>query len=1021
MTILFIALAAAMLVGEVSRVHGQADILAVTSFRDCVQLDPTVQGKAVLGQQLDCSALTGESDPPPVTTLDLQITPGLTDGSTFDIDLSVVLNDEGGSSTTSQSPTQCTPTDPQTQLCRATQTAKMRIKTSKPVFAYDLDRFTSFEIPYCYASLVQFEQFQDSQLRSDSTATGRDRLGTAQFGCQSTAQYTASCGITSASPVAPSDAALTCMINQNTALKSMLYRMQQPYPKIDDSMPQNQFATYLPGRSKNFDGTDERIILDMGFGFGDVPISYPNNRLAECDFNDCQGNIYFPKISTEGDPDTACCDKSVTDFDTQGYCENRNNDIRVPALRPMPSAFGFGPVNLANAQSDDTALFTRNVSTTAKKVWKGETEEMTFVGCASPSCAANKDARRVIGTNENEAAKQFVESSSYQISRHLILPIEPGCSVYRVDVDARVIIDVEIEVTVQVPGANPGDPPVEKSETLSLNNFNVGESSSSLAKLIRARFENIESVNSLVGPSISGYVVVCGRDGADDNPGYIDMRELISGKRGVPVSEVPLTENPWPTIIETWNENAEVDSNTPPRTHFFPHPFDYVQPGVGRGKAGGSGLQDDFGQSFWYFVPDDVASKEWGTGCNQVGVKASFSSSVSNQDAMCRLPPHECVPGIGKFYAGGRKTSVPCTVSSMFMFTSGMQSEAQQQFIAEGSRFNFTLDQAKRFMPNDEFSTADPSSATLSSAPLYDSEQPNFWLSGPAPRLMYQPSGSQTLASTVTAELVVDFVGSFVQYEDEIALAKLVFPAGENGTVGCKTVQDTGNETIAVSVENLSQPGAGVASSYRVSLVCNETQSGLSVVAPVSGAFLVNDLPPGATSDELTFVVAQSGVNAQSGTCVMTLASATDVVLAPIMQIADIDCSIQLQAISPFPSGANGTAVLPMGDISCSQCDLSCKARNGGIWGDPCFLTIVIVSLCILGAVAATPIMFLIFWTRNRARTLDYTNRAAREVDERVENIKERAERSPDRDRRRTTLDRDTLDDETSVDAAEDD
>ena len=987
--------------------------MAVTSFRDCVRLDPTVQGKAVLGDQLDCSALVAGEDPPPVTTMDLRITPGLATGSSFDIDLSVVLNDVGAASTTSKSPVQCTPSTPSTQMCRATTTAKMQIRTSKPVFSYDLDRFTSFEVPYCYASLVQFEQFAADVVESNPSDQGQfHRFGEAGYPCHSSALLTSSCGITAKGASAPTDNSLSCMINQNTALKTMLERMQFPYP-INFNAANPNYVSYIPGQSRKVSDV-ETLLLDMGNGQQALPYSSAlGSQAAECARNECQGNLYTPK-PTPNNPDNTCCNGAGAPItpNKQGFCENRNIDVRVPALRPVPTAFGYGPKNLATA-SDDTTKFVRNETSTNVNLWNGEKDHMSAVGCASPRCAANTDFRRIYGVPSQETGS-LVVPMSFNASRSLMLPIAPTCSVYRVDVDARVIIDVEIDVTVSKPDPD-GGAPIETTETLSLNNFNVGESSSSLSKLIRARFENIESANSLIGPSISGFIVVCGRQGAANNPNFIDMRELISSARNIPLSEVKLTDNPWQEVIATWNENAKDSTganNSATRKHFFPHPFDYVQPGVGRGKETGAGLSDDFAQSFWYFVPQDLASKEFGNGCNQIGVRSSFSASVANQDSICKLPAHECVPGIGKFFAGGRKTSVPCTVASMFMYTSGMRDADIESELLPGSRFNFTLAQAKRFMPNDDFDvTSGTGTVTQSSSPLYDSEAPNFWLSGPAPRLMYQPSGQQTLSSTVTAEIVIDFVGKFVEYEETIAVGTIVFPEGQQ----CQTVQGQANETYSVAVENLSLPGVGVTTSYRVTMACNETQDGLYVIEPASGEFLVNNVAPGATSESVTFVIAQNGASAQKGTCLLSLWSATDVVLDPLMEQKEIFCGVQKEPISAFPQGANTTSFEPLGkQIPCKTCNLTCLARQGGLWSDPCFLTIIIVSGSILAAVPAVMIMFVVFRVRFKARTLAYTQNASKEVDERVSSLRDSMGDSLQDDKRSSPgVDREPMDEKS--------
>jgi hypothetical protein len=121
------------------QVLGQADVLAITSFRDCLSLDTSIQNQNLggVGVSLNCTALPNGVIPP-VTTLDLRIVPGLATGSTFNIDLTTVLSNTGGENSTSSSTLRCNTPNPGTQTCFATTSAQMTITTSKPVFAYDL-------------------------------------------------------------------------------------------------------------------------------------------------------------------------------------------------------------------------------------------------------------------------------------------------------------------------------------------------------------------------------------------------------------------------------------------------------------------------------------------------------------------------------------------------------------------------------------------------------------------------------------------------------------------------------------------------------------------------------------------------------------------------------------------------------------------------------------------------------------------------------------------------------------------
>lgn len=945
--------------------NAQLSVRSVSSFQKCVAADQSLPGAI----SLNCTTVDGSVQK--VTALQLSLTPGLSTGSAFTLDLSTVLDVVGdggvGSNTTSSDPTQCNPNAPSFQNCIATRTATMSVRTSRPVFTYSLRRITDFEVPYCYMSVTTFEDIVEN---FDATLAGGSPSGSATTAgnvpCYSSSDMSGSlnaCGGTTYDNMQNTDRAVMCALNTGHGISMResngraTNRYQRPFPFADSQVQQfrrrqvpgtsssEQRYLYLRGATERhpyvFTTSNQaaiapgeyRYYLDFDFYEGDE-----NN--TECAANRCQGNVYDVELHTNQRDYDLCC------YGNRSVCDSPNVDVRVPTLYPMPNPFGFGPHNLYEWWNSSESKYYRDpgIDHPLSTVWKSESRGYPSTLCAAPTCAANTDNRRVLYL-ESDKFKGLMIGTSYKNSKHTSLALPPTCAVYRVTPDPEVQMQVSITVNTQVAKG------VNRTQTVNINNFAAGGGSSSEELLVRARITNIQSVDSALGPSMDGYIVQCGRQRGDD---VMDMRELLMDDpvHG-DVNDIPITANPWDRVVKRFKEDVapilasitDDDDNDGPhvfdsthyaggeRKYFFPHPFDYVKAGTRGKNASYPGMGTDYGQTFWYFVPEDVAIREFGGSCNQVGMPASFAASPANRAEVCQNPAHECTPGIGRFANGGRKTSLPCTVSGLFNRASGAlpartraQGKVDRAFLSKNSIFDTTLEDAKMFMPGDTFARetdrrTNRAPGTGPSQRLYTPEKPNAWLADN--KLVFeQPGSKKAVSAAITADIQIEFVGSFVSYEDVVSKGEIVYSS--NST--CHMVSGD-SAVITAHVKNVASVTTGVATTYRLSMNCNTSATGLQVAAPDGGAYVVGPIGPEGESAPQLFTINQNGDAApQSDSfCTLVLSSETDVILDPVMDTQKITCTVQPPDAPPVfvPPNATDNPVTTAPCVrSCGMCHL---------------------------------------------------------------------------------------------------
>jgi len=1015
----------------------QLEVLSISSYRECAEVDPSVTlGGPLdgLGQFLNCTPSPDNPNVLPlVTTMDLRLQASLDSDTEFLVNLTVVRGDPNQDP--SASPVECDPLDPTSQLCTATSPAKIKIKTTSAKYSYALEEI-DLKIPYAYMSATEFI---DSSLITKSSKKCKDLPA-----CVS--KVVAHCSPSKLEKKSTSAASLCNTLRQTILGQGSISSTQTSNPALNlwerfNTLPNTTYMNYL----RDNDITQLKSLFRSG---GDQSYS------CEYDDDDYQvffsldnevhmGNIYYTtnrqsngvNLCTIEQKELDGIEKSST-FSPIGV-DNYTIDIRTGVFRPMPCPEGIIPSNIY--QVNDLSITEKITGTNVyiapsgselgceKPINSGLNDfsvdkvdvqstspdtDLAIIECSSTRCEANIDTR--VNVTDSKAAGGALRGNAvFTNTLNTIVSLNPECTVYKVNPDPQVQMEVKIEIEI----VGPDGETVVDTQNLDITNFGQSKDfGASELKLIRGRIENVETISSKLGPTIDGYIVVCGRE-----DGFIDMSSIVSQNR-----------NPWPTFtsftrppplktnwdscrcpksdelcnIEDFDRSYNNDCCYPTRINFFPHPSDYSP----RGKYGKPGDDDPFnpsveipndkGVSFWYYVSADDAAREFGTGCNQVGMKSSWFLNSNNAQTMCGLPTHECVPGVGRHYNGGKKLTVPAHVSATFLRASGAMRfgtiKTTQQFQENGdvvypqeenplfflnTTINEELLKALRFMPNDPFLAANNQT-------LYNEKDPNFWLSAKRGRsLMYEPSTSQKnggllSSASLTAEVVIDFVGTFLGYETQVAKGKIIIDSisGKEGNDGQQCISAQQNGNITLSVENLSLPPfSNISGDYFLTVDCRPEVTGIiataSGVSPESNRIRIDSIPPGNTSDPIVFDLVAEGTSSNYALppdelfCWANLTSSSSSLVLNIDTIK-VACGITPPFSNPYISVISpNTTSPPATPVKCDGCfDTKCWIDTG----EPqkaCVLWIVV--LIFFGAVLAvvgSTIRLCVFYFRQKTQ-----------------------------------------------------
>jgi len=1056
--------------------RAQLDVLAVSSYRACVEVDPSVaiNDNGGLGNFLNCTPSEPGKPLPLVTTIDLRLTPNIETASSFIVKLTVVRGDS--TQPPSSDPTACDPENPTTQLCTATLPTRITIDTTKMKFRYELEKQQNLKIPYAYMSATEFidSSISNNNDNSNGCLNLEQCYGMAIHSCKSTSIEKT-----------PTSADAYCAQLKNVLLGQTVKNSNQkidPILNLWQRFNKMPFTTFLKRDSDSTRNTEMTWISDdSGTGFGEIfmQCDYANYDVTDNSVdqfsretmnNVLQGNLNHFMNRRYDSSNLMCFTKNnllenlLGDSGDHNYdvgMDPLNIDIRTGVFRPIPGPEGMIPGNIYQVNDLSTTEKLKDLGgNVATLSVDGCTEkndapfinitkvpglespthqhDITIVSCASARCAANSDERLDVGSGGT-----FRGKLAYSNSMNTFMTLDPQCSVYKVNPVPQVLVETTIKIeTLEEDGKT-----VNRTESITIDNFSAGNRGSSpkQSNLIRGRIENVESLNVRLGPTIDGFIVVCGRENAGTDVGFVDMRHIFNPydaghENGTLNSQVV---NPWFNIVDArkhvdntikntnWNGcrcpegsedhsfcnlnfnvndpkvNETTDCCYPKWKNIFPHPSDYSPLGkYGKTDNGINlkGLPGDKGATFWYYVSKDDAEREFGTGCNQVGLKTNWFVSPQNVQNFCDLPPHECTPGVGRHFNGGLKTTVPANVASIFLRASG----AMRFGTAKGHKnddntitwpqeenifkyLNTTpaeeLKKALKFMPNDPFAADDQY--------LYNPLLPNFWLSGPGFGLIYDPfiqqksSKSSIFVSSarISSELVIDLVGSFVGYTSQVAKAEIVINKinDVDGEHGQECIKRNGDGNITMSIKNLSLPPfSTVDGDYILTVDCRPDVTGIGVrgVTYENGSFTegnsvrVQGIKPNTTSPLLEVILKATGTGVtyllpqDMLFCWANLTSAVSS-LALNIDAKKVQCNVSPPQENPYSGIISPNVTQQPGDTAeeCGCWDFKCNVEVGEIYNSCSFWTFTIIMSAVSITFVALLIKMCIYATNKRTES----------------------------------------------------
>jgi hypothetical protein len=953
------------------QIVSQTDILAITSFQTCVSVDSRYETPFLADNAstyINCS--TNTATLPRITVVDLSLSPGIGAGDELNFNIAIVPSNVNNNDLSSPDPTSCVLRDPKTQLCTITTPATVKVVSTKLVYKYQLTA-TNFEFPYCYASVAMFEQFKYLASPCEPVCDPNT------FSCD---EYGVSC--------------IPVQYSQNS-MNSMMQKLLNPLKSNanDERFKLSTFERvnkpYNPQEMacSGYDTNKLSWMLEAGYqsecalGFGtDELVDFANaNTIA------VQGNLrnitfYNGVTCLTPSQDTSYC-RTANTADNPLLYDNPNLDVRVPTYLPLPSLFGMTPSpvyrNLITDPVTTADDIVEPVNITVNNLLAGS---VTY-GCVGFECQANQDSRRVFATippTLNQAKTEIFLPSPFLNTVNSIVALNPMCTLYYITPIPQTFAEITVNVTV-----NPGTPD-EHTETLVINNFEPsGSATSSPYRFVFGRIETTQSSDFIQGPAISGAIMVCG---GKDVSQFLNMQCLINGvecndDQQVTSDSISFSEatNPWSSIME----NSKVDM--PDRQFFYPHVYDYMIPSTRNGKTTEKYIPKNNGQSIWYYINPQRLINDFGSECNKIGLGEGVNGNQQNANLFCNMEPHACLPGLGANVNGGLKQSLPCKVAQYMNIGSGMYDTTQfpypYGYKDVGNTININ-DQflawmkanATSFMPTNPFIGLN---GTGTSLPLYDPQDPQFWLGYEGGQggsfLYYSPTTDegQTYFTNVNVEVVLDIVGgTFLSYTENVAQGKI------NVEQSRCILQQGGSEIVTVSITN--QVSASVdpnPTSYDLLLDCNILNSGSGMLFTSNpGAFNGQVLLPEETKSFNFTVTEASGLGQISSNALACLATLrySNLVTANSDQ-QPIDCSLQKFVLNgTYNAGGASPFVadnfnLP---ISCEGfCNMTCYIKEGKPYKSGCFWIIMIVTALVGTLFLAAVITGLAAVIKNRSDT----------------------------------------------------
>lgn len=982
----FVALAVVVAVLCVTTVRGQAELLSVTSFVPCVEIDlsaknPTT-GQGDEGHLLNCTPTSSDdaesTGTDTVTILDVRLLAGASFGDgAFEVQLTTVTSKDTPP-TTSPSGTQCNLNLDENKIPQPTDCAlstdpySIVFTASEYTYYYDLTADDSFDIPYCH--VVHY--YSTANKNCDKI---KYNATTSEYN-----QYTETCS----ARVERIPNCVTGGTGANVASAQCELWM-------------NLLAT------DNIEGIMSGLFANgTVFNISQFYQAYATES-SSCVANDTQRCIrteFSSDILRKPSPPMEPFFDNEVKWDDLWSVEHASifsgaaytlHDL------PLPSPLPYG--------LDQSGKFEDNT---------GDLQVLNCVGkcqanqqnCYNTYEARDADAVRANGTT--------LETEGFDIG---MFALGPECRIYNVAVTPR----VAVTVTVNVTNLN-----TSVSTIISTNNVVPGSSTSDDLRTLAMTIVGVGSLNNVLGPPIGGSILVCGGPLANtlqaggmtykaqvqtsllDDPSqpptpgpapFLNMRT-----NAAPFEELANAQyNPWTAILEYANQTGDDAKAFYPSNRYMRYQYMCINDTDSDGRNDGAVPEDtrtctpnDY--SFYWIAGQN--RRTIGRGCQQLGITdqywgngAGAQQTLSSQFASdtCTSDPFVCVPGfasdIGQKFTGTHNFSLHeingtvafdvgympvsgCMATTAFEIareigvppTSYTGSHEADHWANIWQQFEFnTTSLFNRIEFGDTYYSLGATSHILHEyiPPAYDYNAPNYWLQQDdgTPRLYYKPSqtvSNPTIAAytpTISIELVVYLVGKFIAFED-------VVPSGQILQTDCtQSANYTALSAQQVSVVNTGTFGA----QYHLQVTCG-IFSNIDTTTPdlYFPANRSDTLAPGNISlpQTIEYFVRENfdtDPDIPVEPCVLLLLAISDV--TSVLDQQTVNCThtfMDSNGTEPAPVPFFGPNSTGWKSPNCGCWDFPCyKQHRGGTFASPCALLIAIPLLC--GAIAATAALIM--------------------------------------------------------------
>ncbi len=852
MRVLAAALVALIFGIWVSPANAQSELLSITSFVACVEVDLSAlnhqTGVGQNGSFLDCTpTMDSDSTGDTVTILDMRIVAGTWDGdSSLQIDLTTVTA-QNTPPTTSPSGIACNintdsdglalPTD----CALTTQPYSMEITASEYIYYYDLTLDESFEFPYCH--VMHYYDTASATCDQIKYAGGSNEYNQYTETCSARVELLPSCynSGTGANTGSPQCEMWMSLLGS----RNIEGIMSGQYNNGTDFNISQYYSAYTPGDAGcDVESTQRCIRTEFSSDAlrKPTPVLYPQAPINLITWND--------KFSVEvGEIFPAAAFTLHEDF---------------PLPHPIP--YGLDESNtFADANGD-----------------------LQILNCVGPCLAGTQNCYNTYDANTqatttNEAIRTngtILESEGFDVG---MFALGPSCSVYNVAVTPRVAVSITVSIT---------NLDTNVTTVITTNNVNPGARTTDEPHTFALEIVGVGSLNNVLGPPMGGAIILCGEpiedlltaggvsyaaavepsllNEATQPPSMANKQPFLSMRTAAaPYDELqnPLY-NPWPDILA--NDIA-------PSFAFYPSGRYASYQYMCQNDTDSDGRNDDADPAdtrtcvdenyMWYWVGPQNRNT-LGRGCAQMGITDMFWNSggiqgqtLANQFGAqtCNSDPYVCFPGFSTEVGFVALDDTNTTTQFTFGYspvTGCMASQAFEiaRFIGTPPDTYSSRDEVEEFAeiwraypfdddPNDltfdEYLAEAPSryySLGMTTNILhnfmpfgYDSLQPNMWLQIDAntPRLYVEPSQTvdnpamAAFTPAISVEFVVYLVGKFVAFE-------VVVPSGQINQEACTT----NNEHADVSSQLVSVTNTGTtAAQYHLTVSC-PLSSGVIPVTP---------------------------------------------------------------------------------------------------------------------------------------------------------------------------------------------